>query len=626
MSFAFEKPENQREWVTATQSAALWALDALTVVDPVSAARTTVSSISVVRAFSNALKGTESSTPENRAWKWLSLTIAEAVAQFLVILRKETELQGNKKDVAVRTFLEKSLDIGSDVYFDEAALASPATHAAFKQARSQVPQLVADVTLLTNFDSERWKLSFDDCLASASVKMVAACHDELKSLLDAISGSAGEALRRDLAWARHNRWLAKRFCEDPVFSPDGSLKTPLQDLYLRLRCYWHVDVTKPSKHQQEAFNKTYRAYLEDLHETLEGWLEASDQERLRVVAGGPGSGKSSFAKAFAQETSAQGKRRVIFVELQHMHLTGSLYADIGKYMHERNQPQGDAGSPGFGENPLDWIKEDNRPALLIFDGLDEITHDGQAATELSRNFILNAHRLLEALNSGSTQVKAIILGRNAACQEGLEAGALPLQTMLNVAPIRMLLEEDLNVHSSNLLEMHNLQVPSMSDHIKRDQRPEYWNLWQAANGEPFREPPEAVTHEGLSDLNVEPLLLHLLILSDYCGERWEEAAENRNVVYFDILQKIHQRNVDERKAGMHLEEDAYFLLMECLGLAAWHGNLRTGTEASYIALRNHHARKLKSRGDFKHADLKSIPLWTMGVCLSADGYASHVPA
>ena len=83
----------------------------------------------------------------------------------------------------------------------------------------------------------------------------------------------------------------------------------------------------------------------------------------------------------------------------------------------------------------------------------------------------------------------------------------------------------------------------------------------------------------MTALNVEPLLLHLLIIPEFCGDRWEEAAENRNLIYHDILRKVFKRNKDkDLDAYRQLEEKHFFELMEVFGLAAFRGNGRTGEE------------------------------------------------
>jgi uncharacterized protein YjbI with pentapeptide repeats len=610
MSIEFEKPSKRTDWHSATFAAAQIAIKALSIADPVSAAKTAVSAYPAVQIFHTALKGKETRTPENIAYRWLSLTLADATAQFLRQLRRKTILRASELDEATQDFLSKALDISPQAKFDAILIESPGSHLAFANAKAGITGLIMRVTTWTTWDVELWQAVFDDCLSRSSQKIFAACHEEMSALIETVSGPAGAALQKDIAWARHYEWINQRFSLAPVFSPDGTVKTPLSDLYIHLRTYWHEEYEVDREDRKEP-EKRWRAYLGDLHGVVESWLEAKPKLHVRVVAGGPGSGKSSFAKALASGVAQRGRYRVLFVELQRIILTNDLYRDIGTYFERRHRPTGTKGSPGFHENPLDWAKTDNRPVLLVFDGLDEITHDSEQAKEIARNFVLNVQRLVQEQNSDGGCLRAVLLGRNAACQEGLDAASLPLETMLNVAPIRKLTGKDLLPATRSHDRGGKVDLPELDEELMADQRPDYWKNWQRSQGLPKEEMPEAVTTVDLVDLNVEPLLLHLLILSDYCGARWKEAAANRNLVYYDILKKIHARNVSEDKAGRQFSEPQFFLLMECLGLTAWRGNLRTGDEATFVAVRETHARSIKKElKGFAHADLDSMILQT----------------
>ncbi|WP_422048306.1 pentapeptide repeat-containing protein [Shimia sp.] len=610
MPINFEKPTAQTDWKNATFAAAQITIKAFGITDPASAAKTAVSLYPIIEKFNEAIAGIETRTPENLAYKWLSLTLAEATAQILNRLRRETILQASTLDGATRTFLEKAMDIRPAAKFDTLAIESPASHDAFEPAKSALGDLISSVTSWTEWDSKKWQVAFDECIAQASQKIFATCHDDLSGIINTVSGPASAALHKEIAWARHYEWINKLFQLDPVFSPDGKVETPLSELYIRQRCYWHEEYEVESKDSRD-IKKRWRAYLGDLHEVIEEWLSNSKKQPIHVITGGPGSGKSSFAKALASETAERGRHRVLFVELQRMALSKDLYRDIEGYFKKRHRPTGNIGSPGFDANPLDWAKTDNRPVLIVFDGLDEITQDSEHAKEIARDFILNVHRLLNEQNTDGGQLRAVILGRNAACQNGLDAAGLPLETMLNVAPIRKLDQDDLLPATRSHEDGNNVDFVELPESLIADQRPDYWDKWQRSQGLQQPEVPNAITAAELSDLNVEPLLLHLLILSDFCGDRWKEASQNRNLVYYDILTQIHTRNKKEDKAGKQLCQRQFFLLMECLGLTAWHGNLRTGDEKTFMSIRDIHALTLKRElKNFAQADLDSMVLQT----------------
>lgn len=179
------------------------------------------------------------------------------------------------------------------------------------------------------------------------------------------------------------------FVSDPIFSPDDDETVSLSEIYLKLRCFWST--------RTESSDETIKitSHVRDLHTTAKDWLlNSSDQ--LRVVGGGPGSGKSSFAKGFAQEVVQDDSHRVIFVELQHLTFKTELYEALGAYLERSNKNTGEDGSAGFYENPLKWAADDDTPILLIFDGLDELSAQDIETRVLTKNFMDAVRSLLSS--------------------------------------------------------------------------------------------------------------------------------------------------------------------------------------------------------------------------------------
>ena len=151
-----------------------------------------------------------------------------------------------------------------------------------------------------------------------------------------------------------------------------------------------------------------------------------------------------------------------------------------------------------------------------------------------------------------------------------------------------------------------IKVVAPDEMMTLDQRAGFWQRWARLVGEDAETNPPAVTSGAMGELNAEPLLLYLLILSGFAGEDWEKALGNRNVVYEAIFTKVFERNKkrkDFSTAG--IEKTDFFGLMECLGLAAWRGNGRTGTDEEFDALRDLHMRhRKKALKDVEAATLR----------------------
>ncbi len=610
MTIHFEKPEKSRDWVPGLMHAMLAVIET---------AKSSGANIhTIVLRLNDAVKeltGKETDTPPNRAWNWAARTLTYAAGDILAQAQCLAPLSANKKE-ALETFLNTAMQFDDgQIQLDQATLRAPALSAVFAPARDALPELLLKSTTGDDLELDTLQTRFDRAMQSASNRVICEDPTYFKPLEDALVSLGGEAARREAEWARHNFWISSQFTDEPVFSPDANETIPLAAVYLRLRCFWNEEIAvETDDREREEIKRT--AHVANLHETLHDWLKGdARKDAVRVIAGGPGCGKSSFARAFAHEVAQESlKHRVALIRLQYTHLTGQLDQDIAAYFKKYHSLVNPKGNPGLPESPLEWRKADATPLLLIFDGLDELTADAGDAEKYAREFLLSLTRMLQPLNIDGPAVRAVVLGRNIACEQAIKASHLSLPTMLNVAPIAPMTrqtclldktpfspfaEEDEDKH--DLFDPENL--------MQIDQRETYWQQWAYAKGLNADNIPEPVTHKSMSALNLEPLLLHLLINSKYCGMEWQQAAANRNLVYEDILEKIYERNKDKKHFASHnISRDDFFDLMEVLGLTAWRGNGRTGNEEEFLIVRRLHLRREKHFKSIHAASLKSVAL------------------
>ena len=542
--------------------------------------------------------------PERALWEeTFALAVADALPS------SEVEVHADAADLAEPTADLLAEAFALDAGFGEAELIDPTNFRAYVSVRERFPDFVRRIypayDAETNAQALRTRL--DVALRRALVRAWSADVARYQPIVDRLQGPVAEGARREAAWIRHYDWIRGKFEHAPVFAPDPDTpNVALGQVYVRLRCVRHEllekeDEASPSRSRSD---RRRRAHVGDLHDDVRAWLDADDRDdRIRIVAGGPGSGKSSFAKAFAGDVILAGGWRVVFVELQRLTLRGDLRDDLRRHFDHCK-----GNGEGFSADPLDWCQEGTMPCLLVFDGLDELARSDAGGRDLTRRFIHNLKWLLER-TQGQAAVKALVLGRSTAAEEGRNDAELPLDALLHVLPLRPPNRRDLFL-DDEVIDKEKAESFDPLKVLDCDQRLIYWARWCNAIGEPTKPRPEGLTHEDLEDLNAEPLLLHLLVVSGYLTpERWREAADNRNRIYEAIFKKVYERDRRADKwAVAQLDESDFFTLMECLGLAAWAGGGRTGSEDGFLRLRATHAagRRERKFKQLPNADLKSV--------------------
>lgn len=571
MSTMFEKPTKQRDHSKLLELAVQMITKAVGA-DGLGAALT------ADKLFKTAI-GKDTDTQANRNWVWVTQTLAEATRAVLQHPRLHCVLTESELTPHITTLIQTVPDRGT---IEPVHLNNPSAHPAFADARKMIAGIARKASPEHPFDDKVIEQKFFSVLMTAGATVVARHPDYFNGLNLALSSPTQEPQKRELAHARHTRFISKGFVSDPIFTTDLDETVSLSEVYLHLRCFWH-------KRQIDDDSKiAITSHVDDLHKTAKDWL-LHGEDGLRVIGGGPGSGKSSFARAFAHQILQDNSHRVIFVELQHLTFNADLFQALGTYVQYRNSAVGD-GSAGFYDNPLSWAADDQTPVLLVFDGLDELSAQDTEARTLTKNFVDSVSSLLSMQRSSGRDIKAMILGRSSACQAALSSS--DQGKLLHVAPIKTLSDADFRLdvteqdHGPEGRKDITWHVDDPQNLSELDQRPDYWRRWQKAKGLPADDVPASVTHEDMAELNVEPLLLHLLLISDFATTRWREAANNRNYVYEDILTKIYDRNATKPPMNKtDLSCDDFFRLMECLSLSAWRGGGRTGDEKSFGKLR-----------------------------------------
>ena len=220
-------------------------------------------------------------------------------------------------------------------------------------------------------------------------------------LLETIDTPFTRAGEREWAWFAYSALLEKRVSEG-VFDEPFSLA----QIFVPLNAYYIADPSRPAN--EIGHTDRHPRHVVSLEEELEKWLQGNDRnDAVRVISGGPGSGKSSFARIFAARLAKAAKPKVLFIPLHLIDAGRDLVEEVGRFVKEEGV---------LFQNPLDPDSPEAN-LLLILDGLDELASQGKAAAETARAFVREVERTAEKRNGHTVKLRVLVSGRELVVQE-----------------------------------------------------------------------------------------------------------------------------------------------------------------------------------------------------------------
>lgn len=355
--------------------------------------------------------------------------------------------------------------------------------------------------------------------------------------------------------------------EKPIFDePFG-----LDKLYIQLNaCYpWPI---KDEKGKQF----THKIVASEEH--ILAWLqEENPEQKIFILRGGPGSGKSSLMKKIVREVALQGSRPVYAFQLQHFKIKEDLESAIKDYFYRMEEV--------LREVP-DILGKDNeakeKSPLLVFDGLDELSRSGENGEELARQFSINLSTFLgERRTWTDWDIRVIITGRDFVIQKISEPVFGRKSKVLELLPY------SIGKNSGRLLKLDECFLDE-NGLTKIDQRGSWWKGFWDAKGKTRKGIPAAVKKGEYTDLSRQPLLSYLLARVYVDGRLDESEEANINSVYEELIDSLRIRawgGDGGYKHSTYEDKERFFRLMEEMAISAWHhGDVRV-TNLKHLEIR-----------------------------------------
>jgi Pentapeptide repeats (8 copies) len=400
------------------------------------------------------------------------------------------------------------------------------------------------------------------------------CPQDYKVLKEKLDTPFTKSNDRAQAWSRYSTWLQKQV-EEPLFLEAFSLR----QVFVPLRAYYdrkksEEDLTDPMLRSQEdrleGDCKTERVVV-DLESELFAWLsQPKRDDAIRLISGGPGSGKSSLTKMFAAKLAEQGNILTLFIPLHHFEPSDDLIDAVGKFVKLDGF---------FNFNPLETEHRGDR-LLIIFDGLDELAMQGKVGAKTAQDFVREVQRKVERLNQQTVCVQVLIGGRELVVQAN-EVDFRKERQILHVLPYLVSPED-----RQQYVDPKQLLAP--------DQRQLWWEYYGKASGSDFTGLPPQLDHGNLNEITAQPLLNYLVALSFRRGAVAFSEKTNLNAVYDDLLKSVYDRGWESNQhVAIHgIEAKDFGRILEEIALASWHGNGRTTTVKDIESHCNHSGLKV----------------------------------
>ncbi len=324
----------------------------------------------------------------------------------------------------------------------------------------------------------------------------------------------------------------------------------LRQIYIPLRAL----TEKPISYKKEEGNES-KIVVELEKEVLDWIVQEDTRDTIRLISGGPGSGKSSFLKMISTKIASESSVKLIFIPLHLISFNNSLDDSINTYLSK---------IAGISLNELFDL---NEKIILIFDGLDELASQGEGGGNVARDFSNELQRTLRLHNSKKVKVKAIVSGRDIVIQNEKKY-------------LKVFNYELLPYFIENLSDEHD---PFNLRFI--DQRDIWWNKYGSLKNINVNEILKQIKSENLQEITSQPLLNYLVAILIEVGSIELSKQTTINQIYEHLLKEVYRRGWEHHEVYGPIQSincDQFLMILQEISYTAWKNNGRTTSIKSIV--------------------------------------------
>jgi uncharacterized protein YjbI with pentapeptide repeats len=504
-------------------------------------------------------------TPESLAELLINRALIQAIADIINTYCDEwKQLTGAQRELLNEHLLSQIPIEGSNIEIGRDFFEQPQTFIGLADAQKWMELWLQDL-VENSADAKAMSSRLPSYFTCALHDELRENRDKYEQLTICFSNTlVSNAHQREMGWRRYTAWLDKQL-DEPIFAETFGIRP----LYVPL-CAYCIDrqeIERGSPQTSEI------RHARDLESTMDEWLSDAQAPRIRLISGGPGSGKSTFAKWWAARVAAKGIFKVWHIALNHLNFTGDLEGKLKEFATKNLYLKG---------NPLD-----EQTILIIFDGLDELALSGKVGFAAAENF---TEQICTLVNASHKHLKVLISGRDAIVQSQFNKFSKSEQ-------IWYLLPYYLSAEQSKEYQAKPQNL------LRTDRRHTWWQQYGRLKGKKCEGLPKTIRIDSLDEITSQPILNYLLAISDYFLQNKIDRETTRNQIYQSLLEKVYDRGWADRnkvtgKFGHPITQPMNFadfqLVLEEVGLCAWHGDGRKVTEATIITHCENSSKKVKN--------------------------------